>query len=385
METNTINKRYNNSTIMIKNTLMTALLSIMLVACGGSKDPKAELDKLKKEREALEAKITLLEEEVAKTDTTGSDKVTEVVGMPVTTSTFKSYIEVQGRVDADESVSITTELPGTITKINVKVGDRVSKGQVLAETDVRAQSQQLAALQASMSLVNQMYEKQKNLWNEKIGTEIQFLQMKTAKEGLEASVNAVQEQIKMSKIISPIEGTVDLVNLKVGQAVSPGMGVINVVNFSNLKVKADVAESYASRVKNNNDVLVLFPDMNDSVIGKIHYASRAINAMTRTFAVEMLLDGKKEYHPNTVAKLKINDYQSPEPVIVLPVKYIQKGTETSYVLVAENGKAVRKVVKTGHEYAGLAEISEGLKVGDVIITLGYDLVNEGDNVIVAKQ
>ncbi len=370
---------------MIKNTLMTALLSIMLVACGGSKDPKAELDKLKKEREALEAKITLLEEEVAKTDTTGSDKVTEVVGMPVTTSTFKSYIEVQGRVDADESVSITTELPGTITKINVKVGDRVSKGQVLAETDVRAQSQQLAALQASMSLVNQMYEKQKNLWNEKIGTEIQFLQMKTAKEGLEASVNAVQEQIKMSKIISPIEGTVDLVNLKVGQAVSPGMGVINVVNFSNLKVKADVAESYASRVKNNNDVLVLFPDMNDSVIGKIHYASRAINAMTRTFAVEMLLDGKKEYHPNTVAKLKINDYQSPEPVIVLPVKYIQKGTETSYVLVAENGKAVRKVVKTGHEYAGLAEISEGLKVGDVIITLGYDLVNEGDNVIVAKQ
>jgi len=385
MKNNTINKRHKNSSIMIKNTLMTALLSIILVACGGTKNPKAELDQLKKEREALEAKIALLEEEVAKTDTTGADKVTEVVGMPVTTSTFKSYIEVQGRVDADESVSITTEMPGTITKINVKVGDRVSKGQVLAETDVRAQTQQLAALQASMSLVNQMYEKQKNLWNEKIGTEIQFLQMKTAKEGLEASVNAVQEQIKMSKIISPIEGTVDLVNLKVGQAVSPGMGVINVVNFSNLKVKADVAESYASRVKNNNDVLVYFPDMNDSIFGKIHYASRAINAMTRTFAVEVILDGKKEYHPNTVAKLKINDYQSPEPVIVLPVKFIQKGTETSYVLVAENGTAVRKVVKTGREYAGLAEISEGLKVGDVIITLGYDLVNEGDKVIVAKQ
>lgn len=385
MENKINTKRYNTTSIMIKNTLMTALLTVLLVACGGSKNPKAELDKLKKEREALEKKIAVLEEEVAKSDTTTTDKQTEVVGMPVSTSIFKSYIEVQGRVDADESVSITTEMPGTITRINVKVGDHVSKGQVIAETDVRAQSQQLAALQASMALVNQMYEKQKNLWEQKIGTEIQFLQMKTAKEGLEASVSALQEQIRMSKIISPIEGTVDLMNLKVGQAVSPGMGVVNVVNFSNMKVKADVAESYASRVKNNNEVLVYFPDLKDSVAGKIHYASRAINAMTRTFAVEMLLDGKKEFHPNTVAKLKINDYQSPEPIITLPVKYIQKGTETSYVLIAENGKAVRKLVKIGREYAGIAEITEGLKTGDIVITLGYDLVNEGDKVIVAKQ
>jgi membrane fusion protein, multidrug efflux system len=385
MENKSINKRFNNSTIMIRNTIMTALLTVMLVACGGSKNPVAELDKLKKEREALEIKIALLEEEVAKNDTTKVDKATEVMGIPVTTTIFRSYIEVQGRVDADESVSITTEMPGTITKINVKVGDRVSKGQVLAETDVRAQTQQLAAIQASMALVNQMFERQKNLWDQKIGTEVQFLQMKTAKEGLESSVSALQEQIRMGKIISPIEGTVDLVNLKIGQAVSPGMGVINVVNFSNMKVKADVAEAYASRVKTNNEVLVFFPDMGDSVAGKVHYASRAINAMSRTFAVEMLLDNKKEYHPNTVAKLKINDYQSPEPVIVLPVKYIQKGTETSYVLVAENGVAVRKQVKTGREYAGISEISEGLKVGDMVITLGYDLVNEGDKVIVAKQ
>ncbi len=370
---------------MIRNTIMTALLTVMLVACGGSKNPVAELDKLKKEREALEIKIALLEEEVAKTDTTKVDKATEVMGIPVTTAIFRSYIEVQGRVDADESVSITTEMPGTITKINVKVGDHVSKGQVLAETDVRAQTQQLAAIQASMALVNQMFERQKNLWDQKIGTEVQFLQMKTAKEGLESSVSALQEQIRMGNIISPIVGTVDLVNLKVGQAVSPGMGVINVVNFSNMKVKADVAEAYASRVKTNNEVLVFFPDMGDSVAGKVHYASRAINAMSRTFAVEMLLDNKKEYHPNTVAKLKINDYESPEPVIVLPVKYIQKGTETSYVLVAENGVAVRKQVKTGREYAGISEISEGLKVGDLVITLGYDLVNEGDKVIVAKQ
>lgn len=385
MENKTTNQLYNNPQIM-KNSIMIMLLAVLLVACGGgSKDPKAELEKLKKEREKIETQIAKLEEEIAKTDTTNSDKVTEVVGTPVQAMVFKSYIEVQGRVDADESVSITTEIPGTITKINVKVGDHVAKGQVLAETDVRAQQQQLAVMQTSMALVNQMYEKQKNLWDQKIGTEVQFLQMKTAKEAMESSLNAIQEQIRMSKIISPIDGTIDLVNLKIGQAVSPGMGVINVVNFNNMKVKADVAESYASRIRNNNEVMIFFPDMNDSVAGKVHYASRAINAMSRTFAVEVLLDNKKEYHPNTVAKLKINDYQSPAPEVVLPVKYIQKGTSESYVMVAENGKAVKKQVKTGREYAGMAEITEGIKAGDIIITMGYELVNEGDKVTVAKQ
>src|SRR5262249_50244262 len=162
----------------------------------------------------------------------------------------------------------------------------------------------------------------------------------------------LQEQIRMSKIISPIDGTVDMVNIKVGQAVSPGVGpgAITVVNFNNLKVKADVAESYATSIKTGDEVLVLFPDMKDSIASKINYASRAINAVTRTFGVEVLLDNKKEYHPNTVAKLKINDYQSPKPMLVVPVKYIQKSEDGSFVMVDENGKAVKKVVTLGREY-----------------------------------
>ena len=139
--------------------------------------------------------------------------------------------------------------------------------------------------------------------------------------------------------------SIDGLNIKVGQAIAPGMNAISVINFSNLKVKADVAESYTSRIKTGNDVLVLFPDMKDSLTSKIHYASRAINALTRTFSVEVLLDGKKEYHPNMVAKLKINDYQSAKPQTLVPVKFIQKGTDESFVLVAENGKAVKKVIK----------------------------------------
>jgi RND family efflux transporter MFP subunit len=384
MENNLNNNRYTTIT-MTKNAIMTALLAVMLVACGGgSSNLKTEIDKLKKERDQLDKKIETLELEFAKSDTTKKDVGTDIVASPVVLSTFKSYIEVQGRVDADESVSLSSEMPGTVTKINVKVGDHVTKGQVLAETDSRAQLQQLNAAQINLSLATQNFEKIKGLWDQKIGSEMQYLQAKTQKEAGEASIAALQEQIRMGKIISPIDGTVDMVNLKMGQAVSPGFGVINVVNFSSLKVKADVAESYANRVKNNNEVLVNFPDMNDSVIGTVHYASRAINAMTRTFGVEVLLNSTKEYHPNTVAKLRINDYQSPSPVVVLPVKLIQKGTDESFVMVAENGKATKRVVKTGREYAGLAEVTSGIVAGDMVITLGYDMVNEGDKVTVSK-
>jgi RND family efflux transporter MFP subunit len=188
----------------------------------------------------------------------------------------------------------------------------------------------------------------------------------------------------MSKVISPINGTVDNVNIKIGQAIAPGLPAISVINFSNLKVKADVAESYASRIKNGNEVMVIFPDTKDSLTAKVHYASRGINALTRTFSVEVLLDNSKEYHPNMVARLKINDYQSPKPEIVVPVKYIQRGTEESFVMVDENGKAVKKVIKIGKEYNGTAEVLEGLKEGDLLITDGYDLVNEGDKIVNKK-
>jgi membrane fusion protein (multidrug efflux system) len=368
----------------MKNTILFIVISAIFVACGsGSSDKKAELEKLRSEKAALDAKIATLEEEVSKSDTT-KQKLVDVVAMPLAAQPFKTYIEVQGRIDADENVSLSSEMPGTITKINVKVGDEVRKGQVLAETDSRAVEQQIADIRTSLDLANQVYQKQKNLWDQKIGTEIQFLQSKNTKESLENKVSTMQEQVRMSKIISPINGTIDAVNIKIGQAVAPGMPAINVINFSNLKIKADVSETYATRVKVGNEVLVLFPDMHDSINSKVNYASRAINNLTRTFGVEVLLDNKKEYHPNMVAKLKINDYQSSTPKIVVPIKFIQKGATEQFVLISESGKAVKKPIKISHEYNGIAEISEGLKEGDMLITEGYDMINEGDNVNITK-
>lgn len=370
-------------TNLMKNKFIYIALTILVAACSAP-DKKAELEKLRSERSAIEAKITALEEEIAKTDTTSNEKLVEVIVTPLQPKVFKTYIEVQGRVDADENVSLSSEIPGTITKINVKVGQEVSKGQVLAETDARALYQQVADLQNSLDLAKQVYDKQKNLWDQKIGTEIQFLQAKNTKESLELKMATLNENVRMSKIISPIDGTVDNIAIKVGQAVAPGMPAIGVINFANLKVKAEVAESYTSRVKNGNEVLVLFPDTKDSVASKVHYASRAISPLSRTFNVEVNLDNKKEYHPNMVAKLKINDYESSTPKVVVPVKFIQKGTAESYVLVAEKDVAVKKVIKVSREYNGLAEISEGLNAGDLLITEGYDLINDGDKINVKK-
>lgn len=353
-----------------------------MVACG-TPDKKAELEKLRSQKAELDNKIASLEEELAKSDTT-REKTADVVAMPLKAQPFKTYIEVQGRIDADENVSLSSEMPGTVTRILVKVGDEVRKGQVLAETDARATQQQIADIQTSLDLANQVYQKQKNLWDQKIGTEIQFLQSKNTKESLENKIATMQEQVRMSKIISPIDGTVDAVNIKVGQAIAPGMAAVTVINFSNLKVKADVSESYASRIKVGNEALVLFPDAHDSIVTKVNYASRAINNLTRTFGVELWLDKSKEYHPNMVAKVKINDYASTAPMVTVPVKFIQKGTNESYVFIAENGKAVRKVVTISHEYNGNAEISQGLKEGDLLITEGYDLINEGDKLNVKQ-
>src|ERR1700749_1148294 len=273
----------------MKNKLIYISIATLMMACG-KPDQKTTLEALKKQKSEIETKISKIEEELAKSDTTKKEKSVEVVAAPLAPQTFKTYIEIQGRIDADENVALSTEMPGTVTKINVKVGDVVSKGQVLAETDARATQQQMQDLQTNLDLAKQVYDRQKNLWDQKIGTEIQYLQAKTTKESLENKIASIQEQIRMSKIISPINGTVDMVNIKVGQSVMPGLNAITVINFSNLKVKADVAESYANRIKTGNEVQILFPDTKDSIDAKVSYASRAISALSRTFNVEVNLD-----------------------------------------------------------------------------------------------
>jgi len=373
--------------------ILPVLLTLSLAAChSGGDDKNAKLASLKKQESEIRTKIqglqTNLDSIQAQEKALGLDSAGQAFSVGVIAlkpEIFKNFIDIQGKIDADENVTLSTEMPGTITKINVKVGDEVHAGQVLAETDARAINQQISDMQTNMDLVNQLYDKQKNLWDQKIGTEIQFLQAKTNKESMGKKMAALQEQVRMSKIISPINGNVDAVDLKLGQTVSPGMAAIRVINYANLKVKADVAESYASKIKKGTEAIVRFPDTNDSVLAKVNFVSRAINPTSRTFNVEVLLDDKTEYHPNMIARLSINDYQSATPVLVVPINVVQKDENgASFVFTTDGKTAKKQIVSVGKQYNGKSEVLSGLKDGDRVISSGYDLINDGDPVLIEK-
>lgn len=375
----------NKSKIKIQNFLFPVLASSMLLASCGSSEKGETLTELKSKQAELKTELAEIATKISKLEGDSANKFVLVEAAPITPSIFKTYINVQGRVDAEESVSLSSEMPGTITKINVRAGDEVSKGQVLAETDARALQQGISDLQTNMELVNQLYEKQKALWDQKIGTEVQYLQAKNQKESLEKKMATLQEQVRMTKIISPINGTVDAVDIKLGQLTAPGMPAIRVINFNNLKVKADLAESYSTKVHKGDEVIVKFPDSNDTLTTKVTYSSRAINALNRTFGVEINLDDKKEYHPNQIAIISINDYKSDKPVMSIPLNYVQKDVKGArFILVVENNKATKRFVTLGNEYNGIAEIKSGLSETDSVITSGYDGLNEGDAIQVKK-
>lgn len=210
-------------------------------------------------------------------------KVVEVTSMKP--EPFTSYIDIQGKVDAEENVSVNAEMPGNVASVNVKVGDQVVKGQVMAELDSKGIRQGIAELQTNLDLAKTMFEKQKTLWDQKIGTEMQFLQAKTQKESLEKRMAAMNEQLEMTRFISPISGTVDAVDIKLGQATMPGMPAIRVVNMNSLSVKGEVAESYLAKVKTGNDAVIILPDMADTAWAKISYAAKVISPLNRTFTI----------------------------------------------------------------------------------------------------
>jgi len=357
------------------------LISLM-VACksGDGGDKKAQLEKFKKQRDELNVQISKIEAEFAVNDTTKNDKILTVVVAPVMPTIFKNYIEVQGKVDADENTSVASQMGGEVTKINVKVGDEISQGQILAETDSRVLVQSIAEVQNASELANTLYQKQKNLWDQKIGSEVQFLSAKNQKESLEKKMATLQQQLGMTQLKSPINGTVDGIDIKIGQMAIPGMPIIRVLNFSNLKVKAEVPEAFASKVKKGNPVEVVFPDMNDTIYTQINYASRVISPLNRTFSVQINLDKSKEYHPNMVTVLRIVDYTR-EKALVVPISTVQRAEEGDFVFIADNNKKAKKIrVKVGHIYAGKAEILEGLKEGDKLILKGFQELNEGEEI-----
>jgi membrane fusion protein (multidrug efflux system) len=356
--------------------------ALLLAACNNQpKDKKTELADLKKQQADLNAKITKLQAEVGATD---SVKSTDVSVVDVQQSPFTNYVNLQGRIDAKDNVLAYPQAQAVITAIYVKVGDHVSKGQVLVQLDNSVLRQNIAQAETQVSLNRTLYDRQKNLWDQKIGTEVQYLQAQATLQGSEKQLSSLHQQSDMYRIVSPISGTVDQMDLKLGQAASPAGTSIRIVNTESLKVKADVPESYSANVKQGDNVQVVVPDANDSLMAKVNFAGKVIDPGSRSFPIEIQLPGRSTLRPNMTVVLKVADYSS-KNAIVVPAKAIQKSENGDFVFVNENGTAKKKIVKEGASYGGKTEIKSGLSTGEKLITDGASDIEDGDKVRVLQS
>lgn len=372
----------------MNKTLILAVLVLFATACGNTVDKQAELTALKKQRDELNVKIKTIEDDLKLSGNTTELKMTDVMVTGAQLSVFNHYLEVQGKVDGEDNIAVSSQMAGVITSVFVKEGDAVRKGQVMAQLDNSVLKQQIESVKTQLSFATNLYNKQKALWDQQIGSEVQYLSAKNNKESLEASLATLNDQMEMSRIKSPINGTVEEVNLKVGQMASPGLPAVRVVNFSTVKILADISEAYSSRIKVGNSVIVMFPDFNAEIDAKIHFTSKYINPTNRTFQTEIRLGPSKvEYRANMMAVVKINDYTNPS-AFVIPVSLVRESTSGKYIYVAkeENGKLVarRQIVTVGSTYNGKAEITNGIAKGDQVITTGYSSLMDGQLIKVSK-
>jgi len=369
----------------MKKALLFITAIALLAACGNkdnSSKKQAKLEELRKQQAELAIKIKDLETEIAAEGKTADNtKYRNVVITETSVKSFAHYLDIQGKIDAEENITISAKMPATVTRILVKAGKQVKTGELLAELDNSTIIAGIEELKTGMQLANTLYEKQKSLWDQKIGTEVQYLQAKSQKESLDKKLATLYEQLEMTKIKSPINGMVDEVMLRIGQTTAPGAPGIRIVNMGTLKAKAEVAEAYAGRIKEGNDVKILFPDTKKEILARVTYSGKVINAMNRSFTVEAALDGNQDLHPNMLAVLKIADYRN-DSAIVVPINTVQNSEEGQFVMIAkQSGNKViaeRRAVKQGLSYNGNVEILSGLTVGDKVITTGYQDLNQGD-------
>ena len=373
-----------NTLIPMKYVTSAAVLTLALLTACGSKDPQAELAKLKKEQAANQAKISELEAKTGATADSAAVLTTPVSVIKVAPESFKSYLELQGRVDFDQNATVGARAAGTLTSLRVQRGDRVSKGQTLATVDASILDANIAELRTRMDLAKTVYEKQKGLWDQQIGTEIQFLQAKNNYQALQRNLASLNQQKALYSVIAPFSGTVDDVLPKLGETVAPGAPVVKLLSGGSTgKIVVDVSEAYASRIKAGDKALVTIPDMgNEELPATVRVVTSTINPTSRTFTTELRLSGSKagQLRPNMVANVRILNYAQ-QNATVLPVDLVQKDEQSSYVLVVDDkgGKkvAAKRIIKVGNTYNGKVEVTNGLQAGDQVISAGYQNLNEG--------
>jgi RND family efflux transporter MFP subunit len=338
---------------------------------------KKALAQLRSEASEIQNKIKKLEEEIAVLDTSasGQEKVKQVMITDLTKSEFRHFVAVQGMLEAEENLMVSSKMPGMIREVKVNEGDVVSKGQVLALLDDEVLRKSIDEVKAALAQVNVLFDKQKQLWDQKIGTEFQYLTVKNQKEGLENKLQTLEAQLSQSAVTAPFSGIIDAVMAKPGSAAAPGVPLMHLVNTSQLKATAKVPDSYVAFVKNGDKVVVNFPDLNKDVEASVAFVSKVIDPLSRTFRIEVKIpSGDAAMKPNLLSVVRIND-KTIANAIVIDENIIQPTEAGKILFVAgmEKGKtvALQRLVTTGLSYNGKVEILTGLQEGDKLITTGY--------------
>ncbi|MDG2371806.1 MAG: efflux RND transporter periplasmic adaptor subunit [Flavobacteriaceae bacterium] len=336
----------------------------------------SEINLLQKELRTLNEEIFNLDEE---------RKITLVSSKKVKKESFKHFIEIQGSVESDKNLILYSEIPGIIKSINVKQGQKVKKGLVLVELSNEGMFAKLEQLKLQLKLAKTTYERQSNLWNDKIGSEIQFLQTKTNYLTIEREIVQINDQILKSKIIAPFDGVIDQLIADLGSNVNPGISpVLRIINLDQVKVIAEIPETHLPNIHYESEVSIYFPVISKNLKAKVSSIGNVINPNNRNFRIEVLLENNDYVlKPNMTAKISLNDYHNPNAILIDQKNIIENSYNEFYVfklepvaMDQEKYKVIKNLVKLGKTANNKVEILEGLDSDDIIIEDGSRLVRE---------
>ncbi|RZS98202.1 efflux RND transporter periplasmic adaptor subunit [Cecembia calidifontis] len=363
---------------------------LVLVASCGEKDElaakKQELAKMKKEASDLRLAIENLEKEIASLDPEfGRQNRKSVLISTVKPQVgyFEHFIDVTGSVLSKKNVSISGEVSGRVQEILAIEGMRVTKGQVLARIDAEAIQRNIEEVEKQLELAAVVFEKQQRLWQQQIGTELQYLEAKNRKETLEKSLASLKTQESRTAVRAPFNGTVETVLVRLGELVQPGTPMFQFVGESDLFIEADVSERYVGIVNRGDSVEISFPSINQTLNTKVSAVGSIINPNNRTFKVEVFLPTIPNVKPNMISVLKIKDYENPKAVMI-PNYLILQDTKGDYVFTVDENLSKKRYIKRGRTYKELAEIVQGLDGSEILVDKGFREVGDNFNVNIAQ-
>ena len=367
----------------LKTMLLAIITTTVFMGCSAKTDDNARLQELLSQRRNIEKEISEIEQRMTAGPNATVKSAPAVNVIRLEQKPFVYYLQVRGKVESENTIFVPAQRPYNVTKILVSEGDYVTKGQLLAELDNSSILQSLNEIENALELATTLYERQKNLYEKKIGTEVQYLQAKHQVEDLEIKLKNVKTELDKTRIFSPISGMVDLITLKVGEAATPNTGAIRVANLSALKVKAKISESMITQVKRGDKVTLTFPSSDVAIESTINSIAKVIDPNNRTFDVEVLIPDNAKINPNMLAVLSIKTYENPQSIAV-PLNAVQRTENEQFVMVAtqkgEQWLAGLRKITTGQAYENWVEVNDGLIEGDVVITFGMNNVTLGEPV-----